>query len=135
MHDIAVMSDFVNLEIWKEAHRLYTKVCKYTNEFPIVEQYALSSQFKRAASSISANISEGYRKTHTNEKLQFYNIALCSLQECKNYSIASNDLKYINDPMLFHEFDILGKRIAAYIRAIKNNPMQKPQSKHGKRNQ
>lgn len=67
MHDIAVMSDFVNLEIWKEAHRLYTKVCKYTNEFPIVEQYALSSQFKRAASSISANISEGYRKTHTNE--------------------------------------------------------------------
>jgi four helix bundle protein len=53
---------FRQLLVWQKAHEFVLAVYKYTNSFPKTELYALTSQFKRAAVSIAANIVEGYKK-------------------------------------------------------------------------
>ena len=53
---------FQELLVWQKAHLFVLEVYKYSKSFPKEEVYALSSQFKRAAVSIAANIAEGYKK-------------------------------------------------------------------------
>ena len=53
---------FRDLVVWQKAHSFVLLVYKATNLFPPVEQYGLTSQFRRAAVSIPANIAEGFRK-------------------------------------------------------------------------
>ena len=64
--------------------------------FPEDERYGPTSQFRRAAVSIAANICEGYRKLSRADKLRFMNIAQGSLEECRYYIILSFDIGYIN---------------------------------------
>ena len=53
---------FQDLIVWQKAHLFVLSVYKYTETFPKQELYGLSSQFRRAAVSIAANIVEGYKK-------------------------------------------------------------------------
>ncbi|MCP4708550.1 MAG: four helix bundle protein, partial [Planctomycetes bacterium] len=54
---------FVDLRVWQQAHSFTLAVYKMTSSFPKDELYGLTSQFRRAAVSIPANIAEGYIKT------------------------------------------------------------------------
>ena len=67
-----------------------------TKLFPEDELYGLTSQFRRAAVSIAANICEGYRKLSRADKLRFLNIAQGSLEECRYYIILSHDIEYMD---------------------------------------
>ena len=58
------------------------------------EMYGLTSQFRRAAVSIAANIAEDFRKRSKTDKMRFYNIVQGSLEECRYYLILTKDLKY-----------------------------------------
>lgn len=71
-------------------------VYKLTKAFPEDERYGLTSQFRRAAVSIPANIAEGYKKLSKADKLRFFNIAQGSLEECRYYIILSEAINYIN---------------------------------------
>ena len=53
---------FEDLIVWQKAHQFVLNVYKYTSSFPKKEIYALTSQFRRAAISIAANIAEGFKK-------------------------------------------------------------------------
>ena len=55
-------TDFTQLIVWQKAHQFTLKVYKYTKSFPKEELSGLTSQFRRAAVSVAANISEGYAK-------------------------------------------------------------------------
>ena len=55
-------TDFTDLIVWQRAHEFVLEVYKITNGFPKYELYGLTSQFRRAAVSIAANIAESYRK-------------------------------------------------------------------------
>jgi four helix bundle protein len=70
---------FEELVVWQKAHLFVLLVYKTTTQFPRDEIYGLTSQFRRAAVSIAANIAEGYRKRSIKEKLNFLNIAHSSL--------------------------------------------------------
>jgi len=85
---------FYDTIVWQKSHKFVLDVYQYTASFPKVEDYALTSQFRRAAISISANIAEGFTRKSLKEKIRFYNISQGSLEECRNYLILSKDLKY-----------------------------------------
>ncbi|WP_416212204.1 four helix bundle protein [Nostoc sp. DedSLP03] len=69
-------------------------VYQFTGQFPKSEIYGLTSQFRRAAISIAANIAEGFKKKGAADKVRFLNIAQGSLEECRYYLILSKDLDY-----------------------------------------
>lgn len=88
---------FENLVVWQRAHQFVLFVYKLTRNFPDDERFGLSSQFRRAAVSITANIAEGNKKLSKADKLRFFNISQGSLEECRNYIILAHDLGYIDD--------------------------------------
>ena len=87
---------FMDLECWQKAHEFVKAVYEVTKQFPEDERYGLTSQFRRAAVSIAANICEGYKKLSKSDKLRFMNIAQGSLEECRYYIILSLDINYID---------------------------------------
>ncbi len=87
---------FKDLECWQKAHEFVKAVYAVTKHFPEDERYGLTSQFRRAAVSIAANICEGYKKLSKADKLRFMNIAQGSLEECRYYIILALDINYID---------------------------------------
>ena len=87
---------FQNIFAWQRAHDFTLLVYQVTKHFPEDERFGLTSQFRRAAVSIGANIAEGHKKLSKADKLRFLNISEGSMAECMNYIILSNDLGYIN---------------------------------------
>ena len=85
---------FKELIVWQKAHQFVLSVYKMTKKFPKEELFGLTSQFRRAAVSIPANIAEGYRKRGKADKARFLNISEGSLEECKYYLILTKDLGY-----------------------------------------
>ena len=69
-------------------------VYRLSRTFPRSETYGLSSQFRRAAVSVAANVAEGFRKRGKADKLRFLNIAQGSLEELRYYLILARDLDY-----------------------------------------
>lgn len=85
---------FEDLVVWQKAHQLVLKVYAMTEDFPKAELFGLTSQLRRAAVSIAANIAEGFKKTSRADKARFFNIAQGSVEECRYYLILAHDLKY-----------------------------------------
>ena len=109
---------FQDLLVWQKAHSFVLLVYRLTGTFPKHELFGLSSQFRRAAVSIPANIVEGFGKRSTADKARFFNIAQGSVEECRYYLILSKDLGYGDDPdinSLLHE---VSKLLAAYSRRV-----------------
>ena len=94
--DNSYSRSFKDLECWQQAHKFVKAVYAVTKLFPEDERYGLTSQFRRAAVSIAANICEGYRKLSRADKLRFMNIAQGSLEECRYYMILAHDIEYID---------------------------------------
>lgn len=111
---------FTNLTFWKKSHEFVLATYRLTRDFPKEELYGLSSQFRRAAVSVPANIAEGYSRTGKKDKLKFFNVSLSSLQECKYYLILAKDLDYGSHPELMELTDEIGKLLNAYCRTIKS---------------
>ena len=80
---------FQDLLVWQKSHQFVLGVYGLTKNFPRSETYGLTSQFRRAAVSIPANIAEGFRKRGKADKVRFLNIAQGSLEECRYYLILS----------------------------------------------
>jgi S23 ribosomal protein. len=115
---------FENIIAWQKAHQFTLFVYQITKSFPEDERYGLTSQFRRAAISIEANIAEGYKKLSKNDKLRFLNISEGSLAECRNYIILSRDLDFINERQynqLFCLIEETSKLLTNYSKGIINN--------------
>lgn len=80
---------FQDLEVWKKADRLAIEMYRIGKDFPPEERYGIVSQMRRAAVSVPANITEGFRKRGLKDKMNFYNIAQASLDELHYYVILS----------------------------------------------
>lgn len=91
------IKSFESLTVWQESQGLAVSVYDATRGFPKDELFGITSQLRRAVSSISANIAEGFGRTATKDKLHFYTIAYGSLLETKNFLYLSEKLGYLND--------------------------------------
>src|SRR5947209_1279006 len=105
---------FQDLLVWQKAHRLVLLVYQLTDGFPQKEIYGLTSQFRRAAVSIPANIAEGFRKRGKSDKARFMNISQGSLEECRYYLILANDLKYGNCREAMTQLEEVSKLLERY---------------------
>src|SRR2546428_10954273 len=74
---------FQDLIVWRKAHEFVLAVYRFTATFPKRETYALAVQMRRAATSVAANIAEGFRKRGRADKVRFMNTAERSLEESR----------------------------------------------------
>jgi four helix bundle protein len=109
---------FTDLVVWRKSHQFVLEVYRYTASFPSSEVYGLTSQFRRAAVSIPANIAEGFRRRGKLDKKRFLNIAQGSLEECRYYLILARDLDYGNDKRLGALLEEVSKLLHGYSNAI-----------------
>lgn len=115
---------FQNVIAWQKAHDFVLAVYKITRAFPDEERFGLTSQFRRAAASIEANIAEGYKKLSKADKLRFFNIAQGSLEECRDYIILSQDLGFIHSDAfneLYTKIESASRFLNSYCQGIINN--------------
>ncbi|MCK4333142.1 MAG: four helix bundle protein [Thermoplasmatales archaeon] len=66
---------FKDMSIWQEAMNIAEQIFRITDNLPKKEDYGFTSQIRRAALSISANIAEAYGRSHTADKINFYYFA------------------------------------------------------------
>lgn len=85
---------FEEMPVWQKAMDLAVKVFELTENLPRKEDYGLASQIRRAALSISGNLSEGFGRKHTRDKLKFYVNSRGSLAETKNHLIYGQQVGY-----------------------------------------
>jgi len=89
------ITSFEQLTVWRESQLFAVNIYKVTKQFPKDEIFAMTSQLRRAASSISANIAEGFGRSSTKDKLHFYTMAYGSLLEVKNFLYLAEKLEYL----------------------------------------
>jgi four helix bundle protein len=109
---------FQDLLVWQKGHQFVLSVYRLTDGFPKNELFGLTSQFRRAAVSIPANIAEGFRKRTKTDKARFMNIAQGSLEECRYHLILSNDLKYGDCRRLMSRLEEVSRLLERYCAAI-----------------
>lgn len=102
------------LIVWQKSMDLVENIYKLTQNFPKEELYGLTSQIRRAAVAIPANITEGYQRNHKKEYIQFLYIAKSSGSELEtlldiSYRLNLNDNQYLDTtkPLLIEVLKML----------------------------
>ena len=89
------MGDYKKLAVWGKSYQLTLKIYEVTKTFPKEEVYGLTSQLRRAAYSIPANIAEGSGRGTDKELAHFLQIALGSANELEFHLSLTHDLHYL----------------------------------------
>lgn len=109
---------FQDLVVWQKAHDFVLEIYRYTENFPKQEIYGLTSQLRRSAVSIPANIAEGFKKRGVRDKIRFLNIAQGSLEESRYYLILASDLSYGDNKLLAAQIEQVSKLLEGYSSTI-----------------
>lgn len=87
--------EYKKVVAWQRAHKLTLAVYEHTKRFPHDERYGLTSQLRRSASSVPANIAEGSGRETGKDYLRFLIISRASLKETEYFLLLGLDLKYL----------------------------------------
>ena len=115
------IQSYQELEIWQRGMELAERIYQLTKAFPVQEQYGMTSQMRRAAVSIPANIAEGWGRTGTKEFQRFLQIALGSLRELETHLMLSQRVGLSQEAQvkpLLEITTILGKQILSLMRSL-----------------
>jgi four helix bundle protein len=118
------LKSYRDLLVWQKGIDLVVVAYKATASFPKSEIYGLTSQLRRAATSIPANIAEGYGRGSRKEYLQFLQIAQGSLKELETHVIIAEKLFYLTPlqtKRLLDETAELGRMLGSLIRKLKSS--------------
>ncbi|MBI2883526.1 MAG: four helix bundle protein [Candidatus Methylomirabilis oxyfera] len=89
---MSTLKSYQDLEVWKKSIDLAEMVYRISTQFPTEEKFGLTSQIRRAAVSVPANIAEGAARKGTGEFLQFLSMASGSLAETETFLILAERL-------------------------------------------
>jgi four helix bundle protein len=119
------INSYRDLRIWQDAMSLAEVCYRLTREFPRDELFGLTSQIRRSAASISANIAEGHGRENTGSFVQSLRIAQGSLKELETHLILAERIGLLLAPTLqstLAECESLGKMVRALIRSLQDKP-------------
>ncbi|MBI4165229.1 MAG: four helix bundle protein [Acidobacteria bacterium] len=111
------MKNYKELEVWQKAKGFAVEMYRVTESFPRTEQFGLTSQIRRAATSIAANIAEGWGRGTTGEYIHFLMIARGSSMEVETHLIIAAELGYLNEKPL-DEFQERIQRIGQMLNRL-----------------
>jgi len=112
---------FQKLEVWQDARRLNLEVYRLVQRFPAAEQFALTSQVRRASVSIAANIAEGSGRNSDKDFAHFLELSYGSAMELASHFVLAGDLGYVEATHLesaLEQINRLSIRIAALNRSL-----------------
>ena len=115
------MESYQDLEVWRRGMNLATSAYVLTKSFPRDELFGLTSQIRRAAASIPANVAEGWARRSTREFQHFLTIANGSLRELETHLLLSQRVQLTTPEQiqpLLNEATILGKQLLSLHRAL-----------------
>lgn len=116
------MRDYKSLKVWEKAHSLTVSLYEATKSFPKEELYALTSQIRRSAASIPANIAEGCGREGIPELTQFCRIAMGSASELEYHLLLSRDLGFLTNcdyERLSNEVGEIKRMLRSFVAKIK----------------
>jgi four helix bundle protein len=124
MDQEAKMTDFKQLKVWKKAHEMALSTYRQTATFPKEEMYGLTSQLRRSAASIGANIAEGCGRRSDGEMYRFLQIARGSASEIEYHFILARDLHFLSEERflrLAHQADEIQRMLTALMQSIRSS--------------
>ena len=89
------MRNYRDLQVWNKAHALTLELYRISQRFPREEIYGITSQLRRAAVSIGANLAEGCGRRTSSELARFVRIAMGSASELDYHLLLSRDLGFM----------------------------------------
>ena len=115
------IQSYQDLLVWREAMALAVSCYVVTRTFPREELFGLTSQVRRAAASIPANVAEGYGREHTQSFIQSLRIAQGSLKELETHLLLAERVgvaseQAVADPL--KQCQAVGKMLRALIRSL-----------------
>lgn len=116
------MGDYRKVAVWERAHRLTLEVYRATRQFPREEQFGLTSQMRRSATSVPANIAEGCGRNSDAELARFLTIALGSANELDYHLLLARDLGYLPQEDYDHlatETQGVARMLSAFIDTVR----------------
>jgi len=116
-------SDFKQLKVWQKAMSFAELIYAYSGKFPVSERFGLTSQIRRAAVSITANIAEGCGKSTRTDFCRYLHIAYGSVKEVENFIILASRLGYLKSIQVEEaetRCQEISKMLFSFIRSIKS---------------
>ena len=111
------MKSYEELDVWQKGVSLAIEVYKVTELFPRSERFGLMGQIRRAATSIPANIAEGWGRGSTKEYIQFLLVARGSLLELETHLVISQKLNYVKEEQ-FEDLKMQTRRIGRMLNGL-----------------
>ncbi len=117
------MKDFRDLRVWGKAHGLTLQAYRMTTSFPRCELYGLTSQIRRSAAAIGANIAEGCGKRGNAEFQRYLQIAAGSASELDYHLLLAKDLSFLTEEgycRLQKDLGELRRMLTALLQKVSN---------------
>ena len=108
------MKDFRDLKVWERAHHLTLEIYRVTRNFPGEERYGMTSQIRRCAASIPANIAEGCGRRGNGEFHRFLRIATGSASELDYHLLLVRDLGILEE----RTYELLSEKLGELRRML-----------------
>ena len=115
------LSSYRELIVWQKSMDLTVRIYDLTRRFPAEERYGITSQMRRAASSVPTNVAEGQARRSTGEFLQSLGIARGSLAELETFVILCERLELIQNEIsesLLADCAEINKMLNAMIKSL-----------------
>ena len=122
------INSYRDLQVWQDGMALAEICYRLTKTFPREELFAMSSQIRRSASSIPANIAEGHGRENTQSFIQYLRIAQGSLKELETHLLLAQRVGLLEENQLTVPIDqctVLGKRIRSLIRSLQQRTVKR----------
>ena len=123
MADEGVIRSYRDLRVWNEAMELAAECYRLTRTFPREEVFGMTAQIRRAASSIPANIAEGYGRESAGNYVQFLKNAQGSLKELETHMLLAAKVEIVPERQvapLLGRAEVVGKMLHGLIRSVRN---------------
>lgn len=124
------MNSFTDLEAWKTGIELIKEIYALTKQLPKDEQYGLTSQLRRAAASILANLAEGFSRSSPADKAHKYTISRGECSEVKAYLLICVELEYFQRQETQRALELVekvGQLFSGLIRAYSSSSEPQPE--------